>query len=256
MKYPALFVNHGGGPLPLLGRQPQLAQNLKTIVQRHLPPTPPKAIVIISGHWEASPIGIASNLKPAMDYDYSGFPNECYQYQYNAPGDPQLAQKILGLLKDADLPGQLDEKRGFDHGVFVPLMLMFPEAEIPVVPVSLHPSLRPEIHFQLGQALAPLRDEGVLILGSGSTYHNMSGFFNSTPQKELEWKAFNQWLNQSVLKDKHLLKDWESAPGARECHPREDHLAPLFVVAGAGGTPQQVYQSNDQFPPVSDFLFA
>lgn len=124
MQYPALFVNHGGGPLPLLGRQPHLSHHMTSVVQQHLPPTPPTSIVVISAHWESDPIRITSHPNPSMLYDYYGFPPETYEYQYPAPGNSALAAKIQTLLHDAELKCELDPKRDFDHGVFVPLMLM------------------------------------------------------------------------------------------------------------------------------------
>jgi 4,5-DOPA dioxygenase extradiol len=164
MRYPALFVNHGGGPLPLLGQQPKIVQHLQNTVQNHLPKEPPKAIVVISAHWEANPIRITSSASPSMYYDYSGFPSETYKLQYSAPGSPDLAHKVHDLLTRAGIQCQLDPKRGYDHGVFVPLMIMYPSANIPVVCVSLHPTLNARFHLALGHALAPLRDQGKIYL--------------------------------------------------------------------------------------------
>jgi aromatic ring-opening dioxygenase catalytic subunit (LigB family) len=167
MKYPAVFVNHGGGPMPLMGRQQDLVNHMKDVVDKFLPQEKPKSIVVLSAHWESDPIKISSAAKPKMYYDYQGFPPETYQYQYPAPGSPDLARKIQNLLKASGLECELDADRGFDHGVFVPLMLMYPEADIPVVSVSLHSSLGADVNLGIGKALAPLRDEGILILGSG-----------------------------------------------------------------------------------------
>jgi 4,5-DOPA dioxygenase extradiol len=127
MRFPAVFVNHGGGPMPLLGKQPELVDQMKEIVQKHLPQQLPKAIVILSAHWESDPIKITSAERPSMYYDYGGFPPETYEYQYPAPGSPELAKKIQGLLGGQGLKSELDGKRGFDHGVFVPLMIMYPK---------------------------------------------------------------------------------------------------------------------------------
>jgi 4,5-DOPA dioxygenase extradiol len=142
MQFPSVFVNHGGGPLPLLGRQPELVHNMKEIVAKHLPKTPPKAIVVLSAHWESDPIKITSSSQPSMLYDYSGFPPETYKYKYPAPGSPDLARKIQNLLEASGLKSELDELRGFDHGVFIPLMLMFPEVCSLVLFVGL--SIRPD----------------------------------------------------------------------------------------------------------------
>lgn len=159
MKFPAVFVNHGGGPLPLMGRQPIITKHMKELVTKVIPEKP-QAIVVISAHYEANPIAITSSANPSMYFDYYGFPPETYQYQYPAKGSPDLAQKIQKLLSEKGIESELDNKRGFDHGVFVPLMLMYPAADIPVVSVSLHSSLSTDIHLALGNALAPLRDEG------------------------------------------------------------------------------------------------
>ena len=141
MRYPTVFINHGGGPMPLLGRQPDLVHNMKEVVSKYLPKEKPTAIVVISAHWESDPIKITSAPNPKMYYDYGGFPREAYEFQYPAPGSPTLAQRIHTLLGTAGLDSQLDGGRGYDHGVFIPLMIMYPEADIPVVCVSLHGSL-------------------------------------------------------------------------------------------------------------------
>ena len=159
MRIPAIFVNHGGGPLPLMGRQPMIAKHMKELVTKFIPEKP-TAIVVISAHYEANPIAITSSAQPSMYFDYGGFPPETYQYQYPAKGNPDLARKIQKLLSEKGIESELDAKRGFDHGVFVPLMLMYPAADIPVVCVSLHSSLSADIHLVLGRALAPLQDEG------------------------------------------------------------------------------------------------
>lgn len=241
MRYPALFVNHGGGPLPLLGKDPEMVRNCKEAVEKWLPKEPPKAIVVISAHWESDPIKITSNPFPSMYYDYYGFPPETYEYKYPAPGQPALASQIHQLLSDKGLEAELDAERGFDHGVFVPLILMYPKADIPVVAVSLHSSLGASINWDLGAALAPLRDQGVLILGSGFTFHNMNAIFNPTTATKKASTDFNGWLKQVMLETpnrndalKNKVSEWHLAPGGRTCHPREEHLLPLFVVAGAG----------------------
>jgi 4,5-DOPA dioxygenase extradiol len=269
MKYPTIFINHGGGPLPLLGRQPDLVEGMKNAVQKYLPKDPssqPSAIVVISAHWESDPISITASSNPSLYYDYYGFPPESYEYKYPAPGSPELAQKIHDLLSNAGIESQLDYKRGFDHGVFVPLMIMYPQAQIPVVQVSLHPSLDAKTHIDIGRALSPLRnsnnDDDILILGSGYTFHNMNAFFNPSPTSIKASNDFNNWLKTTILgndddgngnndsekaaSNKKLssfsstssmldeLTVWDKkAPGARIAHPREEHLLPLFVVAAA-----------------------
>lgn len=240
--FPALFVNHGGGPLPLLGRQPDLAAHMRDVATTSrglLPSTRPRSIVVISAHWEGSPVRITSSARPRMLFDYQGFPPETYEYSYPAPGDPALAGRVKRLLADrGGIRGELDGARGYDHGVFVPLMLMYPDADVPVVCVSLHSSLDAETHIRIGRALAPLRGDNVLILGSGYTFHNMSAFLHTSSATVRASNDFNEWLKATLrLPDPDAvldgLRNWEKAPGARMCHPREEHLLPLFVVAAA-----------------------
>jgi 4,5-DOPA dioxygenase extradiol len=162
------------GPLPLMGRQDSISRHLKEVVKKYLP-DPPKSIVVISAHWESDndKIKITSSANPSMLFDYYGFPPETYYYDYPAKGDPDLATRIQDILNKDGIDSEKDMSRGFDHGVFVPLLLMYPQAQIPVVCVSLHRSLDAEIHMKIGKALSPLREEEVLILGSGYTFHNM-----------------------------------------------------------------------------------
>ena len=253
MRFPSIFVNHGGGPLPLLGRQPALAQHMKEVRTRWLPQdAKPDAIVVISAHWESDKIQISSGLWPSMLYDYSGFPPESYEYQYPAPGSPTLARTIQKLLNDqgGQLESELNDQRGFDHGVFVPLMLMYPEADIPVVAVSLHSSLSPETHIALGRALQPLlhEDQNILLVGSGYAFHNMPAFFHPTVESRRAAAEFNQWLQETMqVRNVHerleQLQNWERlAPSARLAHPREEHLLPLLVVAAAAARDDEAQQ--------------
>jgi aromatic ring-opening dioxygenase catalytic subunit (LigB family) len=201
-------------------------------------PAKPKAVLVISGHWEAQDFTVSTAQHPPMEYDYYGFPEHTYHINYPAPGSPALAARIQTLLAGAGFSPREDASRGFDHGTFVPLGLMYPEADVPIVMLSLKSSYDPEEHIRVGQALAPLRDEGVLIIGSGLTYHNMQGFrrAESTPIAE----AFEAYLNTAIgqadasMRNEMLVR-WETAPGARQAHPQEDHLLPLMVVAGAAG---------------------
>jgi 4,5-DOPA dioxygenase extradiol len=230
-------VNHGGGPMPLLKRQPNLVTHMKEVSSRWLTQKP-AAIVVFSAHWESDPIRITSSPHPTMLYDYHGFPPESYKYQYPAPGSPALAQKIQSLLQITGLSAELDDQRGFDHGVFVPLMIMYPDADIPVVAVSLHSSLSAETNMLISRALAPLRDENILLLGSGYTYHNMQGFFHPSSASYQASSSFNDWLKQTLLTDDPTerlaaLQQWDRAPGARASHPREEHLLPLLMVAAS-----------------------
>ncbi|KAG2437473.1 hypothetical protein HXX76_006123 [Chlamydomonas incerta] len=241
-RMPTLFWNHGGGPMPLLGDRSQasLTQYLKTVAARLPKPT---AIVAVSAHWEADKVMVSTCPAPPMLYDYYGFPPESYEFKYAAPGDPQLAQRVLGLLGGAGIAAAADATRGYDHGTFVPLMLAYPEARIPVVQMSVLRSMDPGAHLAIGRALAPLRDEGVLIVGSGMAFHNMGvlmGGMRGGGGRYKPSEAFDSWLTAACTeavgaKRAELLSGWAKAPGGRESHPREEHLIPLLVAAGAAG---------------------
>jgi aromatic ring-opening dioxygenase catalytic subunit (LigB family) len=237
MRLPTYFISHGGGPWPWMpemraGMQ-KLEQSLSDIPREI--GAAPRAVLVISGHWEERAFTIMAHPKPPMLYDYSGFPPHTYQVQYPAPGAPQLAEQIQALIAAAGLPAAMDTQRGFDHGTFAPLAVMYPKADVPVLQLSLLRGLAPEAHYALGRALAPLRDEGVLILGSGLSYHNLRLL---GPEARVPSQAFDQWLQQVVVgasgKARHAgLLDWAKAPAARIAHPREEHLIPLMVAAGA-----------------------
>lgn len=243
---PVLYIPHGGGPLPLLGEQNHRALTafLQTL-GAHLPR--PKALLMISAHWEEPIAYVSSAAAPAMIYDYSGFPPESYQFQYPAPGHAELANKMIELLSAQGIAAALNPSRGFDHGTFVPLMLIHPAADIPVVQLSLLKSLDPAAHIALGRALAPLREDGVLIIGSGLSFHNMQAFFSGAPEVRGRSEKFDDWLTQlltaadgSTAARQASLEQWQHAPEARYCHPREEHLLPLHVCFGAasGASPQ------------------
>lgn len=235
---PTLFIPHGGGPLPLLGDPGHtgLVSFLKAVPQQIQPR--PKAILLVSAHWEESEPQLTSASKPSLLFDYYGFPPETYKLHYPAPGDPSLAQQAADLLRSAGFNASLNPSRGLDHGAFIPLMLMYPDADIPVVQLSLKSSLDPEEHYRMGAALAPLRAQGVLLLGSGMSFHNMGQFARQPGSKqERVGQDFQLWLLAAATKSpaerQQLLSDWSTAPGARNAHPREEHLLPLMVVAGA-----------------------
>jgi aromatic ring-opening dioxygenase catalytic subunit (LigB family) len=198
----------------------------------------PDAILMISAHWEAPEFTLTSGTAPPMIYDYGGFPDYTYRIRYDAPGHPGVAARTQALIEAAGLPARLDPERGFDHGMFTPMHVIYPGADVPTVQLSLKRGLDAETHLALGRSLAPLRDENVLIVGSGLTYHNLRQFFGPAgwgPSHE-----FDAWLNGVLLggrpgdRDK-LLTAWESAPSARAAHPREEHLLPLHVAVGAAG---------------------
>lgn len=239
-RYPVYFVSHGGGPWPYVdGMKQAYAKTARefSALPQHLPGKP-KAVLVISGHWEAQDFTVSTAKHPPMEYDYYGFPEHTYHIKYPAPGAPELAYRIQSLLTHAGFKTHEDASRGFDHGTFVPLGLMYPQADIPIVMLSLKSSYDAGEHIMAGQALASLREEGVLIIGSGLTYHNMRGFRHaeSTPIAQ----AFETYLSKAIgqadaNRRNEMLVNWQSAPGARQSHPREDHLLPLMVVAGAAG---------------------
>jgi len=241
-RQPALFLPHGGGPcffMDWTGGPCDTWHATQSFVEGLAAtlPAPPKALLVVSGHWEEAAFTASAAPKPELIFDYSGFPEHTYRLTWPAPGDPELAARVQNLLQDAGLPASSSAQRGFDHGVFVPLKVAFPEATIPVVTLSLASSLDPKLHIAAGRALAPLRDEGVLIIGSGMSFHNLRGYFRpETPERA---RAFDAWLTQAVespAPDRdRLLADWRNAPFAAYAHPREEHLIPLMVAAGAGG---------------------
>lgn len=239
---PVLFLSHGGGPMPLLGdaSHQKLIQFTQEITQTF---TKPSAILVISAHWEENQPTITSAASSSLIYDYNGFPKAAYEIKYPVSGAPELANKVFNLLTSVGIAAKLDDQRGFDHGVFVPLKLMYPQANIPCVQLSLVNSLQPQQHIQIGKALANLRNDNVLIIGSGFTFHNMRAFFApATKETQAMNTSFEQWLidtcssNQYTEAEReHRLTHWESAPAARYCHPREEHLLPLLVCYGVAG---------------------
>lgn len=202
-------------------------------------PERPKALLVISGHWEESVPTVLTSTAPPLLYDYSGFPEHTYRLKWPAPGSPELGKRVADLLGAVGIASGTNGTRGFDHGVFIPLLLSFPNAEIPTVQLSLRSGLDAAEHLKIGRALAPLRDEGVLIIGSGMSFHNMRAFGN--PATAAASGRFDTWLADTVeIADSEArtraLIDWQHAPDAVFSHPRSEHLTPLFVVAGAAGT--------------------
>lgn len=259
---PTYFISHGGGPWPYMDSMIDAMRGLATSLAdmpRQYPA--PKAILVVSAHWEENAFSVMSNPHPGMLYDYGGFPPHTYKVVYPAPGAPELALRVQGLLAAAGLPVRLDAERGFDHGTFSPLVVMYPDADVPLLQVSLKTGLDPAVHIALGRALAPLRDEGVLIVGSGLSYHNLRQF---GPPGKAPSMAFDQWLQDTVVaaspaeREARLL-DWAAAPAARIAHPREEHLLPLMVALGAAenDTATCVYHEDNVFGgiTVSSFRF-
>ncbi len=236
-----LYIPHGGGPLPLLN-EPGHASMSRFL--RAYPTTiaRPAAIIVISAHWEEPVIAITAAPSPPLLFDYSGFPAETYEYRYPAPGHPALAARVQALLQGAEIDSRLDYQRGFDHGMFVPLMMMYPEADIPCIQVSLAASLDAADHVRIGQALSKLKDQNLLILGSGFSFHNIPALMSKHDDAiDRRNQEFETWLAR-VCSDQSLsekerearLVGWELAPHARYCHPREEHLLPLQVCYGVG----------------------
>jgi aromatic ring-opening dioxygenase catalytic subunit (LigB family) len=240
-RQPAIFLPHGGGPCFFMDwtwGPPETWQPTQRFLEglASTLPAPPKALLVISGHWE-EPLFTASAVQsPELIFDYAGFPAHTYQLTWPAPGDPSLAELVIGLLRKAGISAAASFNRGFDHGVFVPLKVAFPEARIPVVTLSLGTSLDPAAHLAAGRALAPLRDEGILIVASGMSFHNLRGYFR--PETQGRARAFDDWLTHAVESPaperNSLLSRWREAPFAAFAHPREEHLIPLMVAAGAG----------------------
>ncbi|RZJ11044.1 MAG: dioxygenase [Rubrivivax sp.] len=235
-RMPTFFLSHGGGPWPFMDGDYRQAHEQLEASLRALPatlPERPKAILMVSAHWEEAAFTVMTSPAPGMLYDYGGFPPHTYEVTYGAPGEPALAERVVALIEAAGLPAARDAQRGFDHGTFCTLVPMYPDADVPVVQLSLKRGLSPADHLALGRALAPLRDEGVLILGSGFSFHNLRlyGLAGREPSAR-----FDAWLQDSLPspegRDARLLA-WAQAPAARIAHPREEHLLPLMVAAGA-----------------------
>ncbi len=241
---PVVFVSHGGGPLPLLndpGHQDMIACFAK--LRGQLPK--PDAIVVVSAHWEAPIASVTRAANPDLIYDYYGFPPESYQIKYPAPGAPALADQLTTCLHQHQIEYLADEQRGFDHGLFVPLLMLYPDADIPCLQLSLLKNLDPQQHIALGQAIRSLREQNVMILGSGFTFHNLPEFFSAGSESARQKnEAFEGWLIDTLsntelteTEREQRLLEWEQAPAARYSHPREEHLLPLHVCYGASQKP-------------------
>jgi aromatic ring-opening dioxygenase catalytic subunit (LigB family) len=240
-RMPTVYLPHGGGPWPFVdvgfGTRAEwdgLATYLRTVPQ--VPTEKPRAILCVSAHWEERLPTVQSGANPPLLFDYYGFPKESYELTWPAPGAPDVAARVRELLSAAGFESAANDTRGFDHGAFVPLKVSYPDAQIPTLQLSLVKGLDPKTHLDLGRALSPLRDEGIFIVGSGMSFHNMRGFGPGGTAPSL---AFDGWLADTTklpaAKREARLLDWTSAPQARVCHPREEHLLPLMVVAGAAG---------------------
>lgn len=252
-RMPVVYLPHGGGPWPFVelgldrGEMDAMSAYLRSL--RTLPGTAPSALLVVSAHWEAPVPTVMTAAHPPMLYDYYGFPPASYEITWPAPGDPRLAARVRALLGSAGFETAADDARGYDHGTFVPLKLTYPDADIPTVQLSLLRSLDPEQHLRVGRALAPLRDEGVLIVGSGMSFHNLRAFRDARARPGAE--AFDAWLRETALMDRDArdqrLVGWAQAPSARAAHPREEHLLPMMVAAGAAGDDRGTIAYNAPF---------
>lgn len=256
-RLPTFFISHGGGPWPWMAGQTRGAYDALAASLQHMPAEvggQPRAMLMISAHWEEPAFTVMTNPKPPMLYDYYGFPEYTYEVLYPAPGDPALAERARVLIEAAGLPAASDGERGFDHGAFSPMAVAWPRADLPLVQLSLRLGLDPAEHLALGRALAPLRDEGILIVGSGLSYHNLRNFGPGARQPSAR---FDIWLNDAMMETgaprSDALLNWEQAPAARLAHPREEHLLPLMVAVGAAETDAatRVYHQDDFFGGIS-----
>jgi len=214
-----------------------------------------EAVIIFTAHWESDVVTVSGASQPQLLFDYYGFPEETYTYAYPVSGAPGLAIDVMKALDVAGIRCRMDGQRGLDHGTFIPMMLMRPKADIPVLQVSLLTSLNPESHLEIGRALAPLLDRNVTFVGSGLSFHNVAAMFKRNRAHADDATAFDDWLNETLLDQglssldkRERLINWSSAPGARYCHPREEHLLPLHVCFGAacerGWKTENVYRED------------
>lgn len=260
-RQPSLYIPHGGGPCFFMDDPAGIWIGMEGFL-RGLPallPEPPRAILIVSGHWETAGFQFTAAPRPPLIFDYYGFPPHTYQLTYGVRGDPALAERASALLRTAGYQAGIDPARGIDHGVFVPLKVAFPDADVPVVEMSLDEGLDPALAYRAGRALRPLRDEGVSIIGAGMSFHNLRAYRNADATEPS--LAFDDWLAEVVGGDPAAreagLANWAVAPAARLAHPREEHLLPLMVAAGASNAPgERVYGELVMETMISGFRFA
>lgn len=258
--FPTLYVPHGGGPCFFMEDPQGLWTGMERFL-RELPPSlseRPRAILIVSGHWETQGFGLTASARPPLVFDYYGFPPHTYKLRYDAPGAPELATRAAALLEGAGFQARLDPARGLDHGVFVPLKVVFPEADVPVVELSLDASLDASLHLAAGRALAPLRKEGVLVMGAGMSFHNLRAL--GDPRLTEPSRQFDAWLDAAARSPADeraaLLSHWQDAPAARLAHPRHEHLLPMMVAAGASDQPgRRIYSELVLGTMISGFAF-
>ena len=267
-RLPTLYIPHGGGPCFFMDPPPGLPRDLWERMGAYLRGIDasiggrPKSVLVISGHWETERPTVNTGTRPPLLFDYYGFPEHTYRLTYPAAGSPSLARRVRELLSAADIPSDEEPERGLDHGVFVPFKLIYPDADVPVVQLSLNRTLDAATHLAIGRALAPLRDEGVLIVGSGMSYHNLRTFYSDDPSVVRPAEDFDRWLTDAVTEPdpaarERKLSAWHQAPGARAAHPRPEHLIPLMVAAGAAGEDigRRTYNEPLLGKPISGFQF-
>ncbi len=229
---PGLFISHGS---PMLALNPEQVGPALNRLSLNLPK--PQAIVVMSAHWESQALEVSTAVRPETWHDFRGFPPELYEMRYPAPGDPQFAEEILHLLAEAHLTAHANSTRPRDHGVWMPLLHMYPEADIPVVEISLPMNMNADEIYKIGQALAPLREKQILLIGSGSITHNLrelswNGDNNNVP----EWASTfrNYVVNKLTHSDYDAVLDWSNIPFVQRNHPTIEHFAPLFFAMGTG----------------------
>jgi 4,5-DOPA dioxygenase extradiol len=243
-----LYLSHGGGPMPLLGDAGH-REMIETLTGIAASIKKPSAIILVSAHWEEKIPKITSGATPDLIYDYYGFPKETYLLTYPCVGEPLLANQMQAALINAGIEVNLDASRGFDHGMFVPLTIMYPDADVPCVQLSLVSNLDPSEHINIGEALQSLAYDNLLVIGSGFSFHNMKAFFApETAETKLMNTSFEDWLMKTCCdtdiseeERKQRLINWTDAPFARYCHPREEHLLPLHICYGLAQTACSVH---------------
>jgi 4,5-DOPA dioxygenase extradiol len=240
---PTLFISHGA---PMLAVEPGAAGAALAALAPAIPK--PTGILMVSAHWETDAPMASTAARPETIHDFGGFPAELYRIQYRAPGAPALAQRVKALLGAHGLPATLDPQRGLDHGAWVPLLYLYPDADVPVAQLSIQSHLGPEHHYRLGEALRPLREEGVLIAGSGSLTHNLYEFRGRATQIAPYVRQFQDWMKAALeARDVQALLDYrERAPDAVRAHPTDEHLLPLFVALGAAGAGDGARRITDE----------
>jgi aromatic ring-opening dioxygenase catalytic subunit (LigB family) len=242
-RLPTLMIAHGGGPCFFMAPHDPQPPSIWDGLCAHLRGLDeaigerPRAVLVISAHWETDIPTVHEAEAHSLLFDYYNFPAHTYRLTYPARGAPEIAARTRHLLEAAGIPAAREVARGLDHGVFIPFKLIYPDADAPIVQLSLQADLSPARHVEIGRALTPLRDEGVLIVGSGMTFHNLRE--GPSPRAAAAAEAFDDWLLDTLTLGSDAreagLAAWSQAPGGRISHPREEHLLPLMVAAGAAG---------------------